>query len=198
MYIGRYKGRRMIKNRVVENIFNTTDFLEMNKADRVKFFLNVPQWIKFVDGFDLFIGDRFHGSVSAILAGTPHVILPFDSRTRELTEYHNITSIHPHEIKEGSSIHDYIHKLDFKSFEKRHRGNFNHYVDFLKTNELDNIFTGNKAAEKGKSPLEREMEVLYDEIHCVEALHGMDKIERIIKYNTFALKRKVGHIWRKF
>ena len=184
MYLGGEERR-------VDSIFPQEVFDKMHTENKVKFFLDVPQWIDFMRGKDLFIGNRFHGAVAAILAGVPHVMLPFDARTRELTEYHNITCLKPEEIKEGSTILDYMDKLDFKSFEKSRDKNLMHYVTFLKANGLDNNLSDCLSFPREKSVLEnnRFKENAY-QISCVQSLGEEERIYRENKYKTDRFEAK--------
>lgn len=60
------------------------------RQDRVRFFLDPHTWFEHLGRYDFSFGSRIHGNISALLAGTPAVVLAHDSRTRELADYHQI------------------------------------------------------------------------------------------------------------
>ncbi len=160
----------------------------LKKEDRVRFFFDTVSWVNFLKRFDLFVGDRFHGSVCAILAGTPSIMLPFNARTREMTEYHRLTCLHPGEVREGTSIIDYLDQLDFSSYEKRKNETLNHYIEFLNQNGLEeNIFRKKLTYCQGESPLEKQieetigkkLEELCEQTRCYDSLGRLDRARRV-------------------
>ena len=57
-------------------VFDKATVARMKHQDRIKYFTNVPEWQRFLEDADLFVGNRFHGTAMAILSGTPSVMLP--------------------------------------------------------------------------------------------------------------------------
>lgn len=179
---GDKSDKMLIKGKLLRDLY---------KNDRVRYFFDVPSWVSFMKQFDLFVGNRFHGSVAAVLAGCPHVMIPFNARTRELTEYHYLTSLKPDEIREGTSILDYLDALDFQSFTRHQESNLSHYVDFLDANGLDHIFKKKKEFHIGESPLERKIKWAYSSetaqkeniVQCYDSLPFYDKAIRAVKCN---------------
>lgn len=51
-----------------------------------KFFSEVTPWIQYYATKKLVVGTRIHGTIAAILAGTPAVLIAHDSRTTELAD----------------------------------------------------------------------------------------------------------------
>ncbi len=201
MYLGRRWFPLLIKkglNRKDKAIIKGDALQELYRQDRVRFFFDVTSWINYMKGFDLAVGSRFHGSVAAILAGNPHVILPFNARTRELSEYHHLTSLKPGEIKSGTSVLDYLDKLDFGSFYSHQEENLKRYVQFLKENGLENIFEKKQSYEYGESPLEKmiqsKMSVPMSEycfiVHDYESLGAAAKLSRAASANIKGLNPK--------
>lgn len=105
-----------------------------------RFFFNLNSWKKCLRSVDCSISCRIHGSILAILCGVPAAIVPFESRTRELAEYHAIPSILPDEINSGDTILRFSSRFDFEAMRKRHRENFSHFLDFLHKNGLKTVF----------------------------------------------------------
>ena len=54
------------------------------REDRVRVYLDPTTWIDDLRGYDFAFGTRIHGTIAALLAGTPGVVLFHDSRNREL------------------------------------------------------------------------------------------------------------------
>ncbi|MBQ6038604.1 MAG: polysaccharide pyruvyl transferase family protein [Bacteroidaceae bacterium] len=173
----------------IDRIFSDADFDRMHKDDRVKCFINVPSWIKFCEDADLFVGNRFHGAVAAILAGAPHIFLPFDGRTRELSAFHHFTTLSPDCIKEDLRFSDYLDLLDFDSFNKYQDANFNNYLGFLENNGLNHIFIQQSGYEIGESPMERQVKCSYEIIPCMDSLTLLGKAKRIIACLPFFSNR---------
>ena len=191
MLVGRHS---FIGRKTVANVFDKDTFQQMNKEDRIRYFFNVPEWIDFMADKDFFIGNRFHGSVAAILAGTPHVLLPFDARMKELAEFHHITTIYPQMIDGKKSIYDYIDNLDLKSFEKHHKDNFDHYIDFLEKNDLDHIFKKKHYYSRGESFIERNQPKNPPIIlHPIQSLSTIGKCKRVLKIDSLVCKS----LWNK-
>ncbi len=177
MFVGNHT---FIGRKTVEHVFDEETFSRLNHEDKIRYFFNVPEWLAFMKDKDLFLGNRFHGSVAAILAGTPHVFISFDARTKELIDFHHVTSL-PHRQLDGTkSIYDYLDKLDFKSFEKHHTDNFTHYLDFLEKNGLDHIFKEKKGYAMGESVMEKKIAMQSAPIlHCFKSLSKTEQFKRI-------------------
>ena len=187
IYIGNHFLRTSIHCRTP---FTVEEYSIMKKTDRVKYFFDVPSWIEFAKDFTFFMGCRFHGCVAAILSGIPYVFFPFNARTRELSDYHHLTSITPSELNSRKSIFDYLDNLDFNSLEKHHHENFYHYIDFLKRNDLDNIFREKDKYDIGESPMEKKVKIMGG-INCIDALTPLEKLIRIITANMWKIENKL-------
>lgn len=186
MYIGNHFFSHPVNFKIP---FTELEYNSMKKEDRVRFFMDVPSWIEFASGFSLFVGSRIHGCVAAVLSGIPYVFLPSDARTRELVEYHHLTSISPLDLNPEKSIMDYLDVLDFNSLENHHKENFNHYIGFLKVNGLDTIFTEKRNYERGESPLEQTVKKS-GVLSCLESLSPLRKWNRILTVKMWKVKNK--------
>ena len=189
-----YFGSVYSSRKKAESLFSDGDFYRMHKDDRVKCFISVPSWVKFCQDADLFVGNRFHGAVAAILAGTPHIFLPFDGRTRELSEYHHFTSISPDCLKKETNLFDCVNTLDFYSFDKNHDENFRRYINFLEKNELNHIFQMGEEISPGMSPMEKNIKYTYKPIHCMESLSLLGKTKRTISCFPYFINRAKSYI----
>ncbi len=131
-------------------------FRQLNRENRVRFFMNVPDWLHYMEGQDLFVGCRIHGTVAALLGGAPAVFLPIDSRTRELAEYHGIPMLYQKDF-EGKTLQQLLPGLDFSAFEKKHTQNLMHYHDFLRLNGLPSLLDSSLSQPRGTSPMEQKV-----------------------------------------
>jgi hypothetical protein len=60
------------------------------RQNRVRFCLDPRTWMDELRPFHFSFGSRIHGNITALLAGTPALVLAHDARTLELAEYHQI------------------------------------------------------------------------------------------------------------
>jgi hypothetical protein len=108
--------------------------------NRARFMVDASVWIDYLRDFDLAIGPRIHGSVSALLAGTPAIVLSHDSRTEELASYHQIPHTKPAETPTVERIDDIVDRLDFAPFNAGQAERVQRVVDFLHENDLTTIY----------------------------------------------------------
>ena len=105
-----------------------------------RFFFNLNSWKKCLESVECSFSCRIHGSILALLCGIPAAIVPFESRTRELAEYHALPIIPPERISPGDTIEKFVDRFDFATMRHRHRENFFHFIDFLHRNGLKTVF----------------------------------------------------------
>lgn len=60
---------------------------------RRRIFFSTAEWDRFLDGFDFYIGMRFHGGVAAMQRGLPALFITSDSRTEELCEFFSLPAL---------------------------------------------------------------------------------------------------------
>ena len=137
-------------------------YRKLKAENRVKFFMNVPDWLDYMQGIDLFFGCRIHGTVAAVLGGVPSVFIPIDSRTRELAGYHGIATLEEEKLKD-KSILTYLERLDFSAFGRLHENNLLHYIDFLRINGLSSILDEKLSWPYGTSPMEKSIFDAYEQ-----------------------------------
>lgn len=123
-----------------ENIYGDDLYLRMLSEERIKYFTNVIAWIDFLKKCDYSVSTRFHGAVAAIHAGTPGMVIPIDSRMKELCEYHKLPILRINEINEHTMIEDVIERLDFHLPEQVAEQNFKHFLEFLHKNSIHTIY----------------------------------------------------------
>ncbi|MFD0316566.1 polysaccharide pyruvyl transferase family protein [Streptomyces flavalbus] len=111
------------------------------RENKVRMPLDPATWIDELRGYDFAYGTRLHGTIAALLAGTPAVLLSHDSRTLELCRYFDLpyrdltglpADTDPRELYEGA---------DFSALRKGHGERFERVVAFLDRNGLQNTYT---------------------------------------------------------
>lgn len=126
-----------------------------------RYFYNLNSWKQCLRSVDCSLSSRIHGTILALLCGVPSVIVPFESRTRELAEYHAIPIIRPEEIATGDTIGKFAEGFDFDAMRKRHRENFAHFLDFLHRNGLKTVFDDGGSPRPGPGA-----DILAEDIPC--------------------------------
>ena len=126
---------------------------ELYAHDRIRVFTRAIEWIDFLRQADLSVGARIHGNITALLAGTPAVVIPRDSRMAELAEYHAVPHVLEPKLDKSWTLEDLLERVDLKAPEKKHAENFAKYTAFLDANELDHIFKDANAPSE--APLDR-------------------------------------------
>lgn len=87
-------------------------------------FNEVAAWRQCAAHHDVFIGDRIHGSVAAMQAGTPAIVLYADARVRELANYHGIPACSMKEFSEigvDKAVTKYLNEEALLAFKLRYK-----------------------------------------------------------------------------
>ncbi|MEG0918467.1 MAG: polysaccharide pyruvyl transferase family protein [Anaerovoracaceae bacterium] len=150
--------------------------------NRTRFFVNVPTWREFASDAALSIGPRLHGNVVPTIAGTPSLIIPKDSRMKELTTYHNFAHIMATEINDNKNPIDIIEKADFQSVVRSHGANFDRYIGFMEKNGIDHIY--NNQYENNLYPLDKKITKL-DLVQGVDVITGHSLEDMIERWNNY-------------
>ena len=111
------------------------------RDDKVRFFLDPPPWFAFLAERDFAFGSRIHGTIAALIAGTPAVVLAHDSRTLELARYFDI----PHRLLRDVDpatldAADLLAEADFGPLMTGHAERYARFVGFLDRHGLDHVF----------------------------------------------------------
>jgi hypothetical protein len=113
-------------------------------TSRIRYFKDVPPWITFMKTRIFSIGTRIHGNIAAVLSGIPSLVLTHDSRTLELSMYHNIP--HLSNVAENIRFPDLYDFADFAAFNMNSAALFDHYKAFLEKNGLDHAYNNPQCA----------------------------------------------------
>jgi hypothetical protein len=121
----------------LEGLFRTgkLDFNAYHRWIKAKFhqFYNMPEWFDFIRGnFDLAIGTRFHGNMSAMLSGVPALWLVHDRRTQEFCDLLGLPNASLDKVRKGVPIHELIGEhLDSTQFNKVYPTNYARFYNYL-------------------------------------------------------------------
>lgn len=138
-----YTGREC-KNGRLKNLKNYPKNLKDDyyREDRAKFFVTAKSWIDFLSGMNFSIGSRMHGNVAAVLAGTPAIWIPHDSRMMELIQYHHFPYVKESDLQDDWKLLDVIERVNLEEMYQYQKENFDRYISFLDRNEIPHIYKG--------------------------------------------------------
>ncbi len=158
--------------------------------DRVRFFVNVNDWVDFMKTRDLVFGTRLHGNVAAVIAGAPSIIMAKDTRMRELAAFHGLTSVDVNELVNYRDIWELTGSVDFHSPEKKQEGNFDNYLDFLHVNGLKTIYDDDP--DRTDAPMDAliEQNDVHNKIVSAVKLDRCETAERMLSCIDYLRQRR--------
>jgi hypothetical protein len=101
---------------------------------RGKVFLSIDEWSSFVRGTRGVLGTRLHGAILSLNSDVPAILIPHDSRTKELIEFAKIPSISPDDAVLAGSRSDIMKNIaeaNIKQFRETRDWNAAIYRAFL-------------------------------------------------------------------
>jgi Polysaccharide pyruvyl transferase len=111
------------------------------RDDKVRFFVDPVPWIDFLATRDFAFGSRIHGTIAALMAGTPAAVLAHDSRTLELARYFDIPHRMLRDVDPATfDAADLYAEADFGPLVDGHAERFARFVGFLDRHGLDHVF----------------------------------------------------------
>lgn len=108
--------------------------------DRVRFHVEPWTWIDDLRHQDFVIGTRIHGTITALLAGTPAYLIAHDSRTLELARYFDIPFKRIRRLKPRHEAAFLYAKADFTALNAGHVERFDRFLRFLDHHGLEDTF----------------------------------------------------------
>ena len=90
--------------------------------------------------FDFVFGTRIHGNITALLAGTPAYVVAHDTRTLELSRYHEIPHRTVDELRPDLDAAELYDEADFGPFVAGHAARFRTYLDYVESHGLRHVF----------------------------------------------------------
>jgi len=126
-------GRQLTQNPV------TADHV-LYREDRMRFCLDPWTWFDALATYRFSFGTRIHGNISALLAGTPAVVLAHDSRTLELAEYYEIPHRKIGRLSEDVDAARLYAKGDWGPLQAGHAARWETFARFLHRHGLGHAF----------------------------------------------------------
>ncbi|MHA4815864.1 polysaccharide pyruvyl transferase family protein [Streptomyces aculeolatus] len=111
------------------------------RDDKMRLPTDPYRWMAELREHDFAFGTRIHGNITALLAGTPAVVLCHDSRTLELCRYFGI----PYEMLADQPADmdpaELYEKADFAGLQNGHQERWDRFAQFLDRNGLQDTYT---------------------------------------------------------
>ncbi|MGR6318371.1 polysaccharide pyruvyl transferase family protein [Micromonospora soli] len=115
--------------------------------DKVRMFMDPWPWMEYLSGFDFAFGTRIHGTITALISGTPGYLLAHDSRTLELARYFDIPHRLMRDVPADVDAAQLYEDADYTALNDGHKERFARITAFLAKHDLDLSFgDGNSAA----------------------------------------------------
>lgn len=102
---------------------------KMFDMGRVKIFTNYLDWENHMKKFSFSIGERIHGNIIALLAGTPSFVVYHDTRTREMADYFAIPNANKTVLSDD--IFDIYLMADYTKMTIQYSDKFRKFENFL-------------------------------------------------------------------
>lgn len=112
----------------------------MFQEGKARAYVDPATWIDDLRGFDVSIGARIHGSIAALLAGTPAVVLCGDARTLELCRYFEIPHRLLRSLPEDVDPVTLVEEADWAPMVRGHRERYDRFAAYLDKHGLANTF----------------------------------------------------------
>jgi hypothetical protein len=117
----------------------TTADHPLYRGDRIRMFVDPTTWTAFMSDQEFALGTRLHGTIAAVLAGTPAHLLTFDSRTLEVAEHHGLPHSPLGSVADDVDPAELYDRADFAAYHARRPGLVAHYAAFLTANGLAHV-----------------------------------------------------------
>ncbi|SNT14004.1 Polysaccharide pyruvyl transferase [Micrococcales bacterium KH10] len=117
------------------------------REDRTVFCLDPKVWFDELSHYDFAFGTRIHGTIAALLAGTPAVLLAHDSRTLELAEFFELPYQLITDVSPRVHVNELASQADWSGYEQGHQARWGVFEAFLNEHALRHAFSpGGNAA----------------------------------------------------
>ena len=110
------------------------------RDDKSVFFVDPWPWIDHMRRTDFVFGTRIHGSIAAVLAGTPSVLLTHDARTLELARYFELPQRWLGDVPPDVDAADLYAEADFGPLMAGHARRFQTFTTYLERHGLRHVF----------------------------------------------------------
>jgi hypothetical protein len=110
------------------------------RDDKTLFFMDPWPWIDHLRDVDFVFGNRIHGNIAGLLAGTPSYVLAHDTRTLELSRYFDIPHRAMNDVSPDTDAADLFAEADYGPMMTGHAARFRIFIDYLERHGLHHIF----------------------------------------------------------
>jgi hypothetical protein len=101
------------------------------RDDKTRLFLDPWPWLEYMRGFDFSFGNRIHGNIVGLLAGTPSYVLAHDTRTLELARYFQIPHREAPGIAPDTDAAELYEEADYGPMIAGHAERFRTFIDYM-------------------------------------------------------------------
>jgi hypothetical protein len=110
------------------------------RDDKTRLFLDPWPWLEYLRGFEFSFGNRIHGNIVSLLAGTPSYVLAHDTRTLELARYFQIPHREARELPPDTDAAELYAEADYGPMLAGHAERFRTFIDYVERHGLHHIF----------------------------------------------------------
>lgn len=110
------------------------------RDDKTRLFLDPWPWLEYMRGFDFSFGNRIHGNIVGLLAGTPSYVLAHDTRTLELARYFQIPHREAPGLAPDTDAAELYEEADYGPMIAGHAERFRTFIDYVERHGLHHIF----------------------------------------------------------
>lgn len=126
------------------------------REQRAEYHLDAHTWTTRLAQVQFCFGQRIHGNIAAILAGTPAMLLAHDGRTLELARYHRIPHLETGGETPPLTVDELFAQTDFTEFNRGHGERFDRISSFIHDNGFDHIY--DPGQERARADYEQRMD----------------------------------------
>ncbi|MFV2113186.1 polysaccharide pyruvyl transferase family protein [Micromonospora sp. LOL_025] len=116
--------------------------------DKVRMFVDPWTWMDYLSGFEFAFGTRIHGTITALVSGTPGYLFAHDSRTLELARYFDIPHRVMKEVPVDVDAAQLYEEADYTALNAGHRSRYETMLAFLAKHDLGNAFADGDSAAR--------------------------------------------------
>ncbi|GAA4566986.1 polysaccharide pyruvyl transferase family protein [Micromonospora coerulea] len=116
--------------------------------DKVRMFVDPWTWMEYLSGFDFAFGTRIHGTITALVSGTPGYLFAHDSRTLELARYFGIPHRVMRDVPADVDAARLYEEADYTALNDGHKARFEAITGFLAKHDLGHSFADGDSAAR--------------------------------------------------
>lgn len=110
------------------------------RDDKSLFFVDPWPWLDHMTETDFVFGTRIHGSIAAVLSGTPGYLFAHDARTVELARYFDLPHRTLDDTRPDIDAAELYDESDFGALMTGHPERFRRFTSYLESHGLRHVF----------------------------------------------------------